>query len=77
MKYECEDSNNDEIENENTEMTLPTSWTTEFKPFTEIYGPTVPIPDKPLDVFQLFFTDELLMNPIGTNSRSWVMNKHK
>ena len=43
---------------------LPTSWTDQLQPvtiaaFTSHVGPTVPIPDTPLEVFELFFTPDL------------------
>ena len=44
---------------------LPSKWSNALKPvtinaFTSPVGPTVSIPGSPLDVFQLFFTDDLL-----------------
>ena len=78
VQYECNDSNNDESENESEnesiDMMLPTSWTTELapiiiEPFTELYGPAVPVPESPLDGFQLFFTDELLQTITDESNR--------
>ena len=62
------------------DILLPTEWTTEvlpldIQPFTSAHGPTVTIPDSPLEIFQLFFTNELLEmiaeNQIGMQIKCW------
>ena len=43
---------------------LPTTWSEELKPvtinsFSSRVGPTVPVPDTPMDCFELFFSEDL------------------
>ena len=54
--------------------TLPAMWTTSLQPvtitpFQSAAGPTVPIPDSPLEVFELFFTAPLLQMVVDESNR--------
>lgn len=61
----------------NTSPVYPTcsgTWSSELSrvvvhPFTSTVGPTVEIPNSPLGVLQLFFTDELIENIVGESNR--------
>ena len=64
-EIEKEDDNENDEKMDTEDILLPTEWTTELlpldiQPFTSAHGPTVTIPDSPLEIFQLFFTNELL-----------------
>ena len=53
---------------------LPPTWTSNLKPvtihlFQSAVGPTMPISDSPLDVFQLFFTTPLLQTIVDESNR--------
>ena len=53
---------------------LPKKWTTSLKsvniePFQSAVGPTVPIPDSPLEVFNLLFTTNLLQMIVDESNR--------
>ena len=54
--------------------TLPAMWTTSLQPvtitpFQSAVGPTVPVPDSPLEVFELFFTAPLLQMIVDESNR--------
>ena len=53
---------------------LPQSWSEQLPPvtihlFTSHIGPTVPIPDSPLEVFELFFTADLQQKIVDDTNR--------
>ena len=53
---------------------LPPTWTSNLKPvtitlFQSAVGPTMPISDSPLGVFQLFFTTPLLQTIVDESNR--------
>ena len=57
---------------------LPQMWTTSLKPvtikpFQSAVGPTVPMSNSPLEVFQLFFTTPLQMI-VDESNRYWYIN---
>ena len=55
--------------------TLPAMWTTSLQPVTIItpfqsaVGPTVPVPDSPLEVFELLFTAPLMQMIVDESNR--------
>ena len=62
----------------------PTSWSTTLnrvtiKPFTSPVGPTVPIPESPVEIFNLFFTDDILQTIVDESNRyaQQVMGQEK
>jgi hypothetical protein len=64
--------------------TLPTAWTAQLKPmtinqFTAPVGPTVSIPESPLEVFELFFTRDLQEMIVKESNRyaQQVMGKER
>ena len=55
------------------EQDLPTEWSTELKPvtippFSSPVGPTVPIPDTPLSIFEMFFTPSILRHTVSQSN---------
>ena len=50
-----------------------------IQPFTSPVGPTVPIPESPVDVFDLFFTDDILQKTVEESNRyaQQVMGQEK
>ena len=63
---------------------LPTTWSEELKPvtinsFSSRVGPTVPVPDTPMDCFELFFSEdlqEMIVNETNRYARQ-VMGEDK
>ena len=54
--------------------TLPAMWTTSLQPvtitpFQSAVGPTVPVPDSPLEVFELLFTAPLMEMIVDESNR--------
>ena len=54
--------------------TLPAMWTTSLQPvtitpFQSAVGPTVPVPDSPLEVFELLFTAPLVQMIVDESNR--------
>ena len=54
--------------------TLPKTWTTNLTPvtidpFTSSVGPTVDIPESPKEVFELFFSDDLMSEMVDETNR--------
>ena len=54
--------------------TLPAMWTTSLQPvtitpFQSAFGPTVPVPDSPLEVFELLFTAPLIQMIVDESNR--------
>ena len=57
-----------------TSASLPRMWTTSLQsvtiqPFQSQVGPTVPIPESPLEVFQLLFTTSLMQMIVDESNR--------
>ena len=54
---------------------LPRMWTSlkpvTIQPFKSTVGPTVPISDSPLELFQLFFATPLLQKIVDESNRYW------
>ena len=63
-----------EVEQEERSRALPTEWSEELTPvyippFSSPFGPTLPIPDAALAIFDLYFTPEILQEIVLESNR--------